>query len=573
MKKIAKNGTIVLSLALIIAGCSGKKSLQEAKSDFNKTISALSSYGIDAKSQKDKFVVEIKNSKLLSKRILSNLNIYDIDGRYTNFLSSLIASKKFGVDVDWNKYREHKAKSVYVYYLGDDKTSAHIKELISKKAIGAYLTFNKDDKLTNIDFKDINDKYTTKNGIQNTLQLTGANIVITPQEGEKQKYTLNSGKLTISDNKGNNLNFSGLKCDVDKDNAYLGSIKCQAPKMTGLFKNKRGNNSKLTIENISIDSIAKAKSGKVNQDVKFLISNLLVSNDNRQKTDIVLKNIKLNMQSLASEDAYKKIYESYKNISSKKEDMAKNLKIVFKTSANMMKDAEVKYDLGIDEFNVNNTKGNYKAIFKLSKYSQNGNWNFKDKFGYGDTIKIDNINMNMMGKEIFNLKGLEYTTSLSNMYNFWPDYMTKIGDVMSKSANGKQPSPQEINKIFSEIGPKVVNNGFSYSIKPLKFDNLLVPDRKSGGNIELSKLLINLDANLAKNDIKLDNPQVAKMMLLKYLTANSHIELSKKDFETITAKSPQMMMLVMFAKFKGDKAIFDLEFKDGHLKVNGKPVM
>jgi hypothetical protein len=155
-------------------------------------------------------------------------------------------------------------------------------------------------------------------------------------------------------------------------------------------------------------------------------------------------------------------------------------------------------------------------------------------------------------------------------------WVTEEGEVhVITTGHGKfESGSDEMEKKLTEMGMHLVHKGVGFSLKPIGWDALQT--EANGKTIQLGKVDLLIDSQLKKNDVPLDaNNPMSAMMLLSYFNADGKLVLSKKDLEQLSATMPPEMigMLMMFAKYEGENAVFILKFENGHLMINGQPVM
>jgi len=229
----------------------------------------------------------------------------------------------------------------------------------------------------------------------------------------------------------------------------------------------------------------------------------------------------------------------------------------------------IDYDFSLESLEAASNKHSKAGTFLLEAFSEKGNVTFGNRIQSHDTTIIKSIS-GTDGAGRYAVKNIHYNAGADDLYNFLPDFM----NFAAKSAQHKpSASLSKAEKdLLNAMLTKLVQSGAKLRYGPISVDKTdfnFPPTQASYG-----KMQVDLNATLAKNTIDMKSP-MGPMMLLSYLHADGKIVLDKADLEKMAKDfSPKMMaMAMMLAKFEGDKAVFDLTFEKGHLKVNGKPIM
>jgi len=163
------------------------------------------------------------------------------------------------------------------------------------------------------------------------------------------------------------------------------------------------------------------------------------------------------------------------------------------------------------------------------------------------------------------MKNLKTKSGASDIYNFMPDLMNF--NAKTKFGNRRRlTKDQQIE--LSAIFKKVLNSGASIYLKPVSIDSART------NNFDYHKMNLAATATLAKNNLDTRNPMM-QVALLQYLHLDAKIVFDKNDLSAISKNlSPTVaMMIAMYVKYDGDKAVFEIKFENGHLMVNDKSVM
>jgi len=144
------------------------------------------------------------------------------------------------------------------------------------------------------------------------------------------------------------------------------------------------------------------------------------------------------------------------------------------------------------------------------------------------------------------------------------DTFNELRDLISQSQTNLSPELQ--NKISKSIF-KIMAKGFILDFKDISIDKISKDSQKAVDAFSLQALLkITADTNLIKN-IKGNQAQ-----LVKTITLDSYIKISKDFFKMINKEVPLSMIADGFAKEVGNDYVFDVKFKDSKLNVNGKEI-
>ena len=98
-------------------------------------------------------------------------------------------------------------------------------------------------------------------------------------------------------------------------------------------------------------------------------------------------------------------------------------------------------------------------------------------------------------------------------------------------------------------------------------DNIKYDKKSIKGFLVKSKINISKDSNFLKN------LKISPMLAISAIDMKSKIKLSDRLF-SIIMKDPKAMMLMMLEpKDENGYKVYDIDLKDGALKINGQPMM
>ncbi len=188
-----------------------------------------------------------------------------------------------------------------------------------------------------------------------------------------------------------------------------------------------------------------------------------------------------------------------------------------------------------------------------------------NKFKYQYQYQISNIIWRNVSKyygtQNINLKNFIYK---GNIEGIDKDYIKKLSNMSYQT-----PQYQLINQ-YANIGKNILNKGFSFNINDFEVSSVHFDSKNTKINLGQIKVTINL--TILPNDINIFQRYQA-LKILSYIKMNGKIELSKKDFLFLVGLSKQNQKIKQFVKYDGNKAIFNISFKNKKLFVNNKQVL
>ncbi len=571
-------GVVALSSSLFFISCSNKASLEQRQKSFEKKLVKLDEIGLKANNfkpnmNKSSFVVKIDDSKKLANYILSLVNLDTLDDKVKDELAlSLSNIEKIGVDVDWKKYQENKEDSVYVYLLDSSKyTNKTLKELIQKKQIGAYLTFDNKDNLKRVKANDLNFIDNKTNFITKDLILDIKKSSFNTKEA--RAYDIKFDKIVIKDNDNSGeFIISNIVCSVDQEDKILGKQDCKIGdiKFEGASRYSKVK-SAMELKELSFKTNTYKKEEVINSDGSInLPLALMYSRSQYENYDFVMKNYKFDFKSKGFK--YQDIVSLYKTLSennlTQNQRVSKMFDILSKLYSNKI---ELSGKSSYDSFDFNGTKykkplklslTNYKGDFLLTSdktinYSSNTSYNAKLEGAdrRGEYVKIT-------------LQDYSDKFAIKDLYNFIPNILDFAKESASK--NSSQINPIELQKKFLDIANKTVHNGLGVEFAP-KAKSISV--NANNKDINIKDLDIALNLKLDKNNIDVSNP-LGGLLLIASINGNGHIKLDKNNFDKLIqqANPRTSAIFAKYAKEENGKVIFNLELKGGQLFINGKPL-
>jgi len=554
-------------------------SIEKRKAAFQKRLEGIVAAGFDLnQTAEQSYVLTIKDTKAAASSFLSMVNMATLDPQSRKLLENAIAGAKVGVEVDWKAYAANSQKSVFIYFMGNGKESAALQKMITEKKIGAYLTLDSDENIKKVDFKDINEKIVQ--GVETiSLVLKGAQIDIKKAATEaspSRAFTIKGGEFQygFENNGTKEIAFSYLNpvCVIDKSNAYLGKQICDFPLIQ--IEGGEGNDSfSVAFKKSHMDYDVTLHGKKIKADASFKIPNIdILVKDEGDDVVVHLKEMMIegfsdNMDESLMKEFYLLATTPQKDINA---TVAKSMKLLGEMLSN---GAVIDYKMGLASLEGSAQKAGKTTTFMMDTYLGEAKVLFDKTLNYHEkaTIKHISVKEEKATTPLFDLKGFRFGYAVKDMVNFFPAFMEFAGMLSQKQQQGEALSKAEEEKIAA-IGYSIVNHGMGLSFSPVGIDSISM--ESMGQQMSYGKMDLNIDATLAKNDIKFDNPMAA-MMLLSFLQADGKLVLNKTDLDKMSNQFPPqaMAMVMMYAKYEGDKAVFVLKFEKGHLLVNDKPVM
>jgi hypothetical protein len=607
MKRIILSSVVSAAVLFGTTGCGDKKNSEHAtqavKSEisaqtikkrqtaFDAKIKSYHAYGFDTnKTSENTYRLKVADAPKAVNALAAMLNLNTLDDNDKEIFQSLVKDASFDVDVDWKKYAANDKESVMVYYLGNGRESKPLADMLKAKKAAAALTYNANDQLTAMRIEDIDETLKEDNNMAHIV-LKGAHIAFDEPftaGSPKQAYTIYGGtvKAEFTDTEENetvSLSYDNPVCKIKKQNSYLGEASCTFPTISINLDTDMTNGADMVpvhvdtlISNTEFKNKTVSHNKKVRTDMAFKVKSVDISGksekDPKNHGTVTINNIDFAAVTDNVDEALMKSYMDFMQHPPK--DQKKVIQKTMDFIANLYSNG-----LTVDGvFNIKNIKGDLPdATFAMEAYQSKGKASFDQTINYQDNSSIGTFDITdkKTNKAIFDLKNFRYGFALKDLSNFIPAFLQFSGELAAAAeSNQSAPMPADTEQKLAKMGTDLVHNGFGISIDPLGWE-MLAADAK-GKTVNIGKTDFNLDINLSKNNVPLNanNPMTA-MMLLPYLHTDGKLVIPKKDLEQLAQNFPPqiMMMAMMFAKYEGDNAVFVLKFENGHLMVNGKPVM
>ena len=302
----------------------------------------------------------------------------------------------------------------------------------------------------------------------------------------------------------------------------------------------------LDINNLKI---AKTKLKDINLDLK---ENGFYSND---ELKLKVKDSSINFEDSSLkigefEIAANEFFKNSKHKSISKIEI-KNLIYKVKNAKNLKNNSS---KLSINSLAVYNTNYYKETEININNISiENSIQTIIDKTNWINKFHIKNMDIKLDNKNIkidnftFNFKILNiYTLALQNF-------------IKAETENNQEKIIESINKI-SEKGIKI-------SISPLSVDNITISDNKN--KLEIEPIKIDVNTEIKPNNSTLYNYN----QLLADTETKLKIETTPKNIEFFKTLLPIGVLLDNIAKKQNNKVIINLEYKNGQVTSNGRPIL
>jgi len=583
MKQIIRAVMTAVMGLLLITGCGGgakeeqapsKAMIQKRKAAFEQKLHTLHTAGVEINASTEGYRLKVKDGTLAAKAVLKHFGIERMAADAVQDLALLLQDATAVVEVDWRKYASNAPESVYLYYAGNGREAVKFQQMLQEKKIAAYLSFDDRDRLSKARLKDIDEKHTSKKG-EVTLQLQGAVFEITKRpdnDKEAASYRVDGGHflLQVDSNLSGRLSISyeNPRCVADRGVGYQGKWQCDLPQLR--IENRSGPDESFTVtlHEAELAHTLATEKQKLTAQGDFKIGKISLAGQAQGKSAKGEINHIL-LQGKASdinESVIASIYALYDTVQAPTEEtVRKTLVLLGDLFSGGM---QIAYLAKVDTAAVDTHSRGKNAHFVLESLSEQGQVRYSDRIDYQDTIGLKKAQLTEEGNTLFGLYGVESRMVLKGLYNMIPEVLklsAKITDQTQKTGLTPQEQAQ-----LSTLSSRMTNAGFEVALSPLRIEGLEIPEL----GLKYDAVRLDMDAKIIPNKVVLNNP-LSAMMLLAYLQADGKLVLSKSDLERLAQQfSPQLLaMIMMYAKYEGDKAVFEIRFESGHLTINGKAVM
>ena len=205
------------------------------------------------------------------------------------------------------------------------------------------------------------------------------------------------------------------------------------------------------------------------------------------------------------------------------------------------------------------TQANDKIVIKATDIKADISSNTQSNFGEIFT-KSSLKNLEILSKEMnFKASGFNYDLSLHNMDK---DALEELRIVVSKAQNITSILLEEKLR-HSMIS--LFSKGFKLKVADLSLSSIVLNDTQNLDSVKIQASVdIKADKNLGQK------VSYAPMLIVSNIDTDLKIKLSKKIFAYVNQSLPMVGMLKRYAKEEGSNLVYEISFKNGEFKINGK---
>ena len=167
-------------------------------------------------------------------------------------------------------------------------------------------------------------------------------------------------------------------------------------------------------------------------------------------------------------------------------------------------------------------------------------------------LNMQNIVLDVMVNHL-NIKALESMQTMQNQ---------SVQQILGGAPMPMSPGDETKNLL------DILHSGVSLHINALNSDLLEITLPNGMAPIVVHHFKFNVHIDVKENQQDMANP----MMIFPFVKIYGTIALDESDLETISTMAPMAGMFLAMKRVEGGQAIFDIEFAQGHIKVNGTQV-
>jgi hypothetical protein len=548
-------------------------SLEERKNILDRNIHAFALYGFEVnRTSSDTYLLKVKDEKKAAASLLRMFHIGTIENEDLEEMESYIKEASFSITVEWQRYASNQNGSLIVSYLGNGREAPSLARMLKAGKVAAYLGFDHNDRLTQIKVKDIDETLLIENEKAHIL-LKGMHAKLASAHnydlfGGTFRYTLESEE----DNTTVTFGYTKPLCHIAKTNAYLGKQQCIFPTLHMLAATSHQPNQErlsLTVNDTTFNYHIDAQNKKAKATMHFNIASVeLDERGTRENNRLHIGPIQIEGTADNIDETLLASYTNAVNHPSKEDNrtMIEALKAVGKLYG-----AGITFDYRLTVDAANGIFGRNR--FHAEQYRAHGTGSLGTTVEYQDRSSIRQISVTdaKTGHTVFALQALQFGYGIHNLYNILP-VLTEVAASLAQQQT--EAEEQKAEKKLLQAAADLVHHGFTLSLSPLGWE--MLEGKLEDKTAKMGKVDFKLSASLAKNSapVDLDNPMVM-MMLIPYIHADGKLVLGKDDLEMLAGNMPPEIigMLMMYARYEGNNAVFVLKYENGRLTINGQPVM
>ena len=481
---------------------------------------------------------------------------------------------RVAVDVDWHRYLAHQPESVQVAWLGRDanSTSSSVSKFLEDRGLSLLLTFGLDDRLKQARLKPIDAHFregnaTTHLHVQDwlltlrrsnpdnrydtALHLTGSTFRLEHQTGTGTK---------------SQVDFAKFECDLDARHSYDGTLQCTFPSLTFSQGGDR-----IVIDKIRLKQQATAKGHKAASDVTLGADTLRLehrSSKVQQSLRIDTPRFKAWAQDINVTLLQKLETLSLYPLPDRNATQQQGRKLMGQLASSGTNSG---YALSVDWIAGRAEDPKTRTMYEARALSTRVVVTLGKTLAYQDRSSVGAMHMEIHNKGAasltVNVDGVNYALAMDHLYNPFPALIA-----LPERLRTETNSSKDERWYFEDIVGHVIHTGAQAAIAPLRIGGVTLISGKQKEAYAPTEL--RLKAHLKPNTIDVRR-STAPMMMLGYLDLSGRWVLKKRDFQQLlTHVSTQIRIMAMiFVRYEGDKAIFDLMFDHGHLRINGKQIL
>ncbi len=481
---------------------------------------------------------------------------------------------RVAVDVDWHRYLTHRPESVQVAWFGRDanSTSPSVSKFLEDRGLSLLLTFGSDDRLKQARLKPIDAHFregnaTTHLHVQDWL-LTLRRF--TPDNRYDTALHLRGGTFRLEQQTGtgakSQIGFAKFECDLDARHSYDGTLQCVLPTLSFVQGEDR-----IIVDQIRLMQQATVKGHKVASDVTLGADTLRLEHRSPQVEQML--RVDTPRFKVWAKDINATLLQKLETLMlrprpDRNATQQQGRKLMGQLASSRTNSG---YALSVDRIAGRAEDPKTRTMYEARALSTRVVVTLGKTLAYQDRSSAGAMHMEIHNKGAASLKvnvdGVNYALAMDHLYNPFPALIA-----LPERLRTETNSSKDERWYFEEVVGHVIHTGAQAAIAPLRIGGVTLISGKQKEAYAPTEL--RLKARLKPNTIDVRR-STAPMMMLGYLDLSGRWVLKKRDFQQLlTHVSTQIrIMATIFVRYEGDKAIFDLAFDHGHLRINGKQIL
>ncbi len=478
------------------------------------------------------------------------------------------------VDVDWHRYLAQRPESVQVVWFGRDgnRTSPSVLKFLEARGLSFFLTFGSNDRLRQVRLKPIDAHFRERNETTHlhvqdwmatlqrsnpdnrydtALHLIGSTFQLEHQTGTGTK---------------SQVDFVKFECDLDARHSYDGTLQCTLPTLTLSQGGDR-----IVIDKIRLKQQATVKGHKAASDVTLGANTLRLEHRSpkaQQSLRIDTPRFKAWAKDINVTLLQKLERLMLRPLPDRNATQQQGRKLMGQLASSGTNSG---YALSVDRIAGRAEEPKTWTIYEAKALSTRVAVTLGKTLAYQDRSSAGAMHLEIHNKGAASLKvnadGVNYALAMDHLYNPFPALIA-----LPERLRTETNSSKDERWYFEEVVGHVIHTGAQAAIAPLRIGGVTLMSGKQKETYAPTEL--RLKARFKPNMIDVRR-STAPMMMLGYLDLSGRWVLKKRDFQQLlTHVSTQIRIMAMiFVRYEGDKAIFDLTFDHGHLRINGKQIL